>query len=219
MGIIALTLSPLNGFTQWSIGRHFSSPELVVMLLAGPMFLTRAGNLIAIATMIYGATTMLIEPAIQPPSAGLLILFTSLTITAILADRMPWHPRMNFGSLAQQIRNFFFVAICSVSLAFTIIAIIRVKPFGIWIDHLFFYQIPARTLFFALTALLLGWFGVLLGYTRHALLPVLCLPTYLVVTYLTNLPNHVLIVPFAATVALSLASADHFYNFQRRARR
>ena len=219
MLIVALSLTHIRAFSPLSLTAYFSTPELLVLLLAGPMFLTRAGNLIAIATIIFGINNLLADSGSLPSTPSLIILVASLTMNAVLADRMPWHPKPGYMSTAPQIREYFFIAVCGSSIAFTAIAVVKVRSLGIWISRLFPFDISDPALFLILCSVLLGWLGVLLGYTRHTIIPALCLPTYLISSYLTRLPNHMLIIPFIATIALSLASADRFYNLSRIVRR
>ena len=59
-----------------------------------------------------------------------------------------------------------------------------------------------------LAGLAFGWLSVALGVTRNLALPLLSLPTMFVLAYMTAWPSHILAIPFAACLALSLTVAD-----------
>ena len=59
-----------------------------------------------------------------------------------------------------------------------------------------------------IVALFVGWMGIGLGYVRHLVIPLVSLPTMLVLAYVTQWPGHLLAVPFATCFCLSMMTAE-----------
>lgn len=200
-----MNLWPLAKIQTLHLGDYFTKPELLIMLLAGPLFLSRAGNLIAIATLVFASARILASSSPLAASPGIVAFVISLTIAATLADCMPWHGPLPFGSSRQKIRHVLMVAISIVSCSLILVAILRVKSFSLWVNTILALGLSAPELFLCLSVVLLAWLGVLLGLSPHIFLPILSLPTYIVAAYLTNVPDSLLLVPWVAAIALTLS--------------
>jgi len=60
-----------------------------------------------------------------------------------------------------------------------------------------------------------GWVSIALGITRHFMLPLLSLPVVFVLAFLTSWPAHILIIPFAICLALSLSVGERKAGLKR----
>jgi len=198
-----------------SLGSFFTLPELLVLFLVGPLFLTRVGHLLAIASVVY-CMQKLLGQTLTSPSLALYLVIGAATIVAVLGDKMPWLAAEGPNRLAQMIREALLFVLTTGALCAVFTGIVRVHGFAHWLSHALALQIPALFLLVLLLTLLGGWASIALGYTRHFTLPLLSLPSLFVVAFATAWPSDVLLVPFALSLALSLATADRRAQSHRR---
>jgi hypothetical protein len=195
---------------------YFNMYEMFVLFFVAPFFLTRMGSFLAAASLVYTAQKLFGGDVIIEPKLSLYLLLSSTTIVAILGDRMPWLIRMKGPSTGQKIREslLLFVAVSALGLVFA--SIIKIYGFNRWMAGSLDIGLPAPVTVVVLAIVLLGWLSVALGMTRHLSIPLLSLPTLFVLAYITSWPSTLLVIPFAACLALSLATADRRFQNRRR---
>jgi len=200
---------------SFSLASLLSVQEMVVMFLAGPMFLTRAGNLIGLSTLVYLINKIGFSESLVS-GHGIFTLVISVTTITILADKMPWHPQKSYGFQAQRIRDLSLVLAGFLSLALIFLTLLKLKSLGFWLDRMFLLQLPKQILFAALASVFLGWLGIILGIGRTFLVFLICIPTCIALAFITNWSSSLVAIPFAGLLSLALASADQNLNRQRR---
>jgi hypothetical protein len=191
-----------------SLGRRLTTPEALILLLSTPALLTRAGSLIAAFALLW--LTWQFSSGDQAASSplGVVILIGSLTLVAMLGDRLPWLRSSPFPMAAQRLRNMFVLILSLGAIGIMMTTFTKLQPFAKWsAATLGVVNSPALMagLLFALTA---GWLSVMLGMTRHFSLPVLALPTLFVLSFVTGWPGWLLVIPFSACLALSLTASE-----------
>lgn len=194
----------------------FSLPEMAVLLIAGPIFLTRAGNLAGAVALAYVMEKMLATPGAETTPAFYLMT-ASTAIVAVLSDRMPWLSMEGINQLAEKMREILLIALTIGALAVVFSGIIKVHGFARWLGASFGIALPDVVMLLALVALFVGWLSVALGFTRNFTIPLLSLPTLFVLAYISEWPAELLIVPFVLALALSLAAAERRLHRTRRA--
>jgi hypothetical protein len=189
----------LNGF--------FSVPEIIALFLVGPLFLTRIGNLLAAATLVYCGERLLL---LHPPgtTAALYLVTGSLTFIAVIGDKMPWHPADAASAVARRLREVLVLAVALGALAITFTALIKAHGFARWATATFGMPVTGYETMLLLVAVFVGWLAVALGFSRHLVMPVLLLPSLFVLAYVSSWPSHLLVMPFSLCFALSLAAAE-----------
>jgi hypothetical protein len=189
-----------------SLSTLFSVPEMTVLLIAGPLFLTRAGNLIGAVALAYVMEKMLASPAADTTLAFYLMT-ASTAVVAVLSDRMPWLSIEGINQFAEKMREILLIALTISALAVVFAGIIKVHGFNHWVSTSFGLGLPDPLMMMLLVALFVGWLSVALGFTRNFTIPLLSLPTLFVLAYISEWPAEVLLVPFVLALALSLAAA------------
>ncbi|MEZ4742891.1 MAG: hypothetical protein R3B45_10670 [Bdellovibrionota bacterium] len=213
MGVLALNLI----FTRLNfleLNSFLSMPEIMILFLAGPLFLTKAGNLIGISTLVY-----IVEKSFGTHTnfnIGVTILVCSVTIIATLADKMPWHQKHYYGSQAQKIRELFIIALGIIAIAIMFYSFLNMRFLSFWINKIFSLHLAKKTIFIGLSVMFIGWTGVILGASRHILVLLLCLPTCLTFSFISGWPASMTAIPFTGLICLALSNADSQLNLQRR---
>lgn len=221
-GIYLATLT-VNLFAMGSMGTDplalsslFSLPEMTVLLIAGPIFLTRIGNLVAAAALAFVMQKMLATPSAETTAAFYMMTATTAVI-AVLSDRMPWLSMEGINQFAEKMREILLITLTTSALAVVFSGIIKIHGFGRWLGQSFGLGMPDALLLFLLVLLFVGWLSVALGFTRNFTIPLLSLPTLFVLAYISEWPSELLIVPFVLTLSLSLAAAERRLQRTRRA--
>jgi hypothetical protein len=216
MSLMAANITTRSEFGTHALdlSRYFSIYELILFFLLGPAFLTRRGNVIAALTVAGATAKLLVTGVTIEPSMSLYLFAGSATLVAILGDKMPWHDRSH-GVVAAQIREILLIGLTMAALGVTVICFSQIRGFSHWLADSFALNLSREITIIFLAILIFGWLSIALGITRHLTLPMLALPTMFVLAYMTNWPPHLLAVPFAACLALSLSVADRRDNARR----
>jgi hypothetical protein len=191
-----------------SLNAFFSTFELVALFFVGPLFLTRLGNLLAAATLVYCSERLLVGHPEMAPTVAVYLVTAASTVVAVLGDKMPWHSARGSSAVAQKLREILLIAVTIGCLAVVFTGIIKVFAFTRWVQATFGIAVPSFLMLLTLLAIFFGWLSVALGFTRHLTLPLLSLPSLFVLAYITEWPTYLLVVPFALCLALSLTSAE-----------
>jgi uncharacterized membrane protein YciS (DUF1049 family) len=197
-----------------SLSDLFSMPEMTVLLIAGPVFLTRIGNFVGAVALAYVMEKMLMTPGAETTPAFFLMT-GSTAIVAVLSDRMPWLSIEGLNHFAEKMREILLIALTVGALAVVFSGIIKVHGFSRWLAQ-YGFELPAPLMMLLLVGLFIGWLSVALGFTRNFTIPLLSLPTLFVVAYISEWPAELLIVPFVLSLALSLAAAERRLRRTRR---
>jgi hypothetical protein len=209
----AVTGSPL------SLDGCFSLVEIIVLFLVGPVFLTRMGNLVATAVIAYCVQRALLGtmPASAGLGLGLHLVTASATVVAALGDRMPWYTLESSPSFAGKLREILLAVVTLGSLTALFTGIVKVHGFAKWLGASFGLGLPSLLVLILLVSMFVGWLAVALGFARHFTIALLSLPTVYVTAYVTGWPAHLLVVPFALSMSLSLAAGERRTQSRRRA--
>lgn len=186
----------------------FSSAELMVLFIVGPLFLTKVGFIIAFATLAF-TIERFISSGIPTSSAGCMYLFTSaVTFIALLGDKMPWFTYSATNPIAQKIRDFLVFGVAVGSLGVIGASFTQVPGFQKWVYQVLAIDIPKFLLLMILVGIFIGWLSIVLGFTRNVTIPLMSLPTLFILAYITHWPSYLLIIPFSVCLALALSTAD-----------
>src|SRR5690606_7999890 len=120
----------------------FSSAEMTVLFLVGPLFLTKIGFLVAFATLSF-TIERFVSAGIPTGSAGCMYLFTSaVTFVALLGDKMPWFANQIASPVAQKIRDILVVGVSIGSLGVVAASFTQVPHFQKWVYQVLSIDIP-----------------------------------------------------------------------------
>lgn len=192
------------------LSHYFSMAELTVLLCVGPLFLTRFGNLLGLATAFYAVERVALgSSGAHGMSAGLMLLVGSSSIIAVLADRLPWHSGIAKEIASKKLRELLVNLVAVLALGLFFAAILKSYKYADWLESFFGFAVQREVVLAALTLALVGWLGIALGFMRGALLSILLLPTILTITFIGQTPNYALIIPFFIILGLCLATSDH----------
>lgn len=215
LAILALNLAQPHAFRALTLTSTFSTLELVVLFLVGPLFLTRIGGVLATATVLYCIERLLLGNADASPTIGLQLVCAAATFAAVLGDRIPWLAGTP-SAVAPKLREILLVVVTIACLAIVFTALIKVHGFHRWFTGFIGLDLPAPVAMVGLVLLFLGWLSVALGFTRPFAITLLTLPTLFALAYVTACPASWLVIPFALTLALSLATAERRTMLRRR---
>lgn len=190
-----------------NLSGFLSIPEIVVLFLVGPMFLTRVGNVLALATVLYCTQRLLFGEA-EGASLSMLLMIGSAMIIAVLNDRMPWIASGGLDPAAIKLREIISMTLSVGSMVVIIVTILKIYAFAKWMKLTLGVGISPAVALAGLVLMCVGWLSVAAGFTRHMTLPLLCLPTLFALAFLTGWPSYLMVIPFSAAVALSLATAE-----------
>lgn len=193
---------------ELNLGNLFSTLELTVFFLIGPLFLTKIGCIIAFGTLTF-TIERFVSGGVTAANSGCLYLFTSsVTFIALLGDKMPWLSNRSPNPIAQKIRDILIVGLCIGSLGVIAASFPRIPGFQKWISQMLSIDLPRFAIVLLLVAIFMGWLSVVLGFTRNVTLPLMSLPTLFIFAFVTSWPSYLLIIPFSVCLALALSSAD-----------
>jgi len=197
-----IELSPNH---QWLLLQNeISSFEVILLLVAGIFFVTAYGNLIAAIVVLYGLERTLLTSSSELTPAMLLLL-SSATIVAVLADKMPWHPQHAGNEITHRVREIASLALCFCGLALAFAAALKMAELTQWVSATFAPTVTQEGVSIGMLAIIVGWVFIAMGTSRHYLMPVVIVPTLALVCFLTNWPAAVLVLPFCLALSLSLA--------------
>lgn len=199
-----------------SLGPLLNLFEMTFLLMVGPLFLSRWGNLLATGVLVYFAARLFEQVDAQGAAAAPHLILAATTIVAVLGDKMPWHPSERSGSGADRVRDFLLMVLSSGALSVLAMGLIRYVGFTRWFNVSFGAALPPMMMLGVLAALLIAWLTIALGITRHFMLPLVTLPTALVLAYVSHWSTLLIIVPFIASLAISLTTADQRAELRRR---
>ncbi len=194
-----------------SLGRVLNLFEMIFLLMVGPLFLTRWGNLVAAGVLVYFAERLMMQasdPVAATNFAASHLVLAATTVVAVLGDKMPWLAGDRIQGTAHKLREILLIFLCVGALGVTATGMIKYVGFARWFNGAFGAALPPLMMLGVLTAIFIAWLSVALGFTRHFMMPLVTLPSVLVLAYITAWPSLLMIVPFIASLALSLASAD-----------
>lgn len=217
LAVLAVNLSPgapLNGH-DLNLSGVFSTVEIIVLFLIGPLFLTRMGNVLAVATVAYSIERLLAGAA-WTPNVALFIVSGSATTVAMLGDKMPWLQAEGSQILAYKVREIVLIALTTAALGVLGVGMLKAHALSIWVGELFKLQISYVAIMAAIAATFVGWLTVALDSTRRFAVAILALPTLVVLAYVTEWPSTLLIIPFALCLALSLTHGERRPRSRRR---
>ena len=198
-----------------SLGGFFSVPEIIILFLVGPLFLTRLGNVVAAGLLVYCLERLVLTQQ-SGTSPALYIVAGGAAVVAVLGDRMPWLAAGGRGRLAQNLREGLLLGLTLGALAVVFLGLVKVHGLVRWLGATAGVALPLTLVLPGLVALFLGWLMIGIGYTRHLALPLLSLPTLFVLAFVSGWPSHLLVVPFALAFALSLAPVERRLLLGRR---
>jgi hypothetical protein len=196
------------GAPSLSLAPFFSTAELVVLFLVGPLFLTRLGNVLATAAVLYFIERLVVGYSGQTPTLAVYLVMAAATIVAVLGDKVPWLAGESTTPLAHRFREVLLIAFTIACLAVVFTGIVKIHAFNRWIAATFGMAMPAAVTLGLLVAIFCGWLSVALGFTRNFTIPLLCLPSLFVLAYITGWPSYLLVVPFVLCLALGLSTAE-----------
>ena len=194
-----------------NLGRVLSLTEMIVLLMLGPLFLTRWGNIVSTAVLVYIAQRLSLQsddPLAATNFAASHLVLGALTVVGVLGDKMPWLKGDRVQATSHRLREILLIFVAVGALAVTATGMIKYGGFTRWFNILFGVAVPSAAMLGLLTAVFMAWLSVALGFTRHFMMPLISLPSVLVLAYLTAWPSLLIVVPFVASLALSLAIAD-----------
>lgn len=210
--ILFFNLLFFGQMTRWmfpiSLGNLFSFSEIIILFFVGSLYLTRHGNFVALSVLSYCLAKFFIAESHFIQTAGLNIILGTSTVVAVLGDRLPWYQNSGKMPFAKTFRELVLFVVTIGAFIITLVAMFKLNAFSRWIGVQFHVRLSAFVIIFLLSAVFIGWVTVALGLLRNFILPIICLPTIFALAFLTRWPPFILIVPFAACLALSLTSAE-----------
>jgi len=210
MSLLAVNLvnEPSQVPPAMDLNKFFSSLELTVLFVVGPLFMTKIGFLIALATLSF-TIERFVSSGVAASASGCLYLFTSsVTFVALLGDKMPWLSKHVSNGTTQKMRDILVIGISIASLGLMTATFTKIPTFQKWIIQILNLDIPNVAILFLLVGIFIGWLSIVLGFTRNVTLPLMSLPTLFVLAFVTGWPSYLLIIPFSVCLALAVSTAD-----------
>src|SRR5690348_4117578 len=93
------------GSPELSVVHSLSKPEVLVLALIGPLFLTSAGNALGMATTLHLIARVGLTSGANGPALGIMTLLVCSTFIMILSDKIPWSRQQGFNPMATKIRE------------------------------------------------------------------------------------------------------------------
>ncbi len=216
MAILASNLSSHAGYSQQNLdlSHYFTNIEMIILFCAGPLFFLRFGNMVASGIIVFSSIRIVASGTYADPSFSLYALAGSVTLVAILGDKMPWHAYKS-SPIAHKARELMLVVFTLAALCITVFTITKAPLFSRWLHLYFGTTLNSFGVLCILTVMAVGWISVALGITRHFMLPILSLPTVFVLAFMTSWPAHLLAIPFAICLALSLSVGERRLGLRR----
>lgn len=213
--LVAQVFSGGSNASETSLARLFSSAELLFLLLLTPMLFTRLGNITGIFATFYIAQKFLQVSPSEIPASGIILLGSS-TIISVLADRLPWINLRGPSYTAITLRELMIVSLSVITIVAAIMCMAKVEYFCRWLSIGFGVSIQKPAMILLLLGVCIGWISVAVGVTRVMSLPILSIPSLLLILFVTNWPSYILVLPFALSLSLTLAIADRRQSFVTR---
>ena len=205
--VMSLLFRSMNPLPPASLANLFSKNELIVMTCAGCLFLGRFGSILSFITIVFTLDRLMFHNyylGIQP-----FTMFVAAQITVlILADKAPWLTKKRPINFVTTIRQSLFGGLIGSSILIAITGIMRAQELKVWLAEIFSLHISRIGLVTILVVIIIGWLAVAYRSMRPFSMPLLALPTTLVLAFLTGWSTLMLTIPFVMALALSLSSSD-----------
>lgn len=134
---------------------------------------------------------------------------SSLLLLAIMGDYLPWiRGRLRTPQRLNRYREVALTMISFSALGMVFATIVKLDPFARWLIGVLGISLSKPVVLGGLCLLLAGWLLVALGIVRHLALPLMGVPSVLVLAFVSNAPQYVLIVPFTMCMTLALVGSD-----------
>jgi hypothetical protein len=200
---------PMLPRQYFRLDMFFESFELLILFVLSPLLFTRAGNIVAAASALYCIERIILSNSPAEPNLGVILILSCSIIISLIGDKMPWHLRSKYQSSLDRLREIAVLILCFAALSFIFASILNLKAFSRWLLIYYKLNLGQDIAIVSLVVLFLGWIAVAIGTNRRLSLPFLCILTMFPIAFVSHWSGYVLLVPFVATVSLSLASIDH----------
>ncbi len=188
--------------SEFHLGYSLTFPQTSVFFGIGLLFLTRLNNLAA--ALILGYVLYQIVPAAPHSTLGMTLLLSCLTILTLLGDRLVFLADDRKESLMIRIREIAIVLASLLLSAIHLMSLLNVKQFATWIHSSQQVDLNLTVLVALLVLSFLGWCCVALNIQRSLALPVISLPSMVVLWYAANLSPAASIVFFVAIMCFTV---------------
>lgn len=199
---------PLPHKATLSLASLFSQAELSFFFVAGVALLTRVSSFIALVLTGYTVQRLYFSGAATDQfSIGVAVFAGSLTIITLLCDCLPWVQDSSQKMLGDKMREIFVLIFSFVSMASLFACILKFPEFHSWVsDQHTALDAKSKYILLSILVLFLGWLTVSIGIARQVIIPILVLPTIVIVNFLTGWSPTILFVFFTAIIVSSFVN-------------
>ena len=214
LGFLASNVTQLKASPLY-MGDTFNFVELIGLFLVGPLFLTRVGNILATATLIYCFQHFILDPS-SIATAPIFVFTAALTTIAILGDKMPWIPQSSSGPAGAKLRDAMLAVLTLGAMGVLVATVIKIYAFNRWLGDTVGVEISVYITMGLLLSSFMGWLLIALGMSRSIALPILSLPTTIALAFITGWGAYMLVIPFTMCLAFTLTSSERRTASSRR---
>ena len=205
--LINLANTPLDSAFLKVPRLPFKSLELYFLLFLGTLFFTRAANVSAIGTLSFTILHSMLH-GYSLYERSFFTFVAAQLIIVFLADKAPWFGPSGAHDAGARLRKIGLGLITISAIAVTICGLAKINDFRTWLQTVAGMHSSRIVMTAMLTCMLLGWSSVWIRMLRPFMMPLLILPTLVLLNYLTGCSSSISAVILVITLILSLATSD-----------
>ena len=205
--LINLANLPLDSLLLKLLRLPFKSAELYFLFFLGILFITRAANITAMGTLSFTILHSIVH-GYSLYERSVFIFITSQLIITFLADKAPWSNSKMPLVAASRFRQIGLAILTISAIAVTISGIAKINDFRLWLQTFAGMHTSRILMTVILTSILVGWSAVWIRMLRPFIMPLLILPTLVILNYLTSCSSSFSAVILVLTLILSLATSE-----------
>ena len=185
----------------------FKSAELYFLFFLGTLFVTRLANLSALGTLSYTVLHSMLH-GYGLYERSVFIFMTAQIVIIFLADKAPWAGPNTPHIASRRLRQIGLGILTISAIIVTICGLAKINDFRVWLQTSAGLHTSRILMTAMLTFVLIGWSSVWIRMLRPFMMPLLILPTLLLLNYLTGCSSSVSAIILVVTLILSLATSD-----------
>ena len=186
----------------------FKPLESCVLLTVALVYLTRHANLMALISVLYVASHS-VTNGYRLDQPGPLLFLIALMVLFFLGDKAPWsatsHSGSHFGTIC---RKAGVGLLCFASLLAIILALFKIVEMKDWLDLVLKIRLSRFLVASLLFGMLAGWISVGIKSLRPFMMPLLAIPTIMVMAAMTGMHSSLSALLFVTMLAVSWSTSE-----------